>query len=168
MTAPPRSVSRNPKGTFIRTFVSRLAARRVSPQRWIGQCWKERPMMPRIGTVIGDVYRRPGADALPAHLEDHYGIRVAGMTKLATGVFRVHRDNGPPWVARMSLTSRPLGRTVQDAEVLRFLERRQFPAERCAHPKPVTTLGDRAVLVTGYVAGQRPPSDPATRRKLGD
>ena len=125
-------------------------------------------MMPRIGTVIGDVYRRPGADALPAHLEDHYGIRVAGMTKLATGVFRVHRDNGPPWVARLSLTSRPLGRTVQDAEVLRFLERRQFPAERCAHPKPVTTLGDRAVLVTGYVPGQRPPSDPATRRKLGD
>ncbi len=34
--------------------------------------------MPRIGTVIRDVYRRPGADALPAHLEDRYGIRVAG------------------------------------------------------------------------------------------
>ena len=39
--------------------------------------------MSRIGTVIRDVYRRPGAGALPAHLEDHYGIRVAAMTKPA-------------------------------------------------------------------------------------
>ena len=124
--------------------------------------------MPRIGTVIRDVYRRPGVGALPAHLEDHYGIRVAAMTKLDTGVFRVERDDGPPWVARTSLTSRPLARTEEDAEVLRFLERRGFPAERCAHPKPVTTLGDRAVLVTGYVPGKRPPGNPATRRKLGD
>ena len=124
--------------------------------------------MPRIGTVIRDVYRRPGADALPVHLEDHYGIRVAAMTRLDTGVFRVERDDGPPWVARMSLASRLLARTVQDAEVLRFLERREFPAERCAHLKPVTTLGDRAILVTTYVPGKRPPSNPATRRSLGD
>ena len=32
--------------------------------------------MARIGTVIRDTYRRPGADALPGHLEDRYGIRV--------------------------------------------------------------------------------------------
>jgi len=62
----------------------------------------------------------------------------------------VERDDGPPWVARMSLTSRPPTLTEEDAEVLRFLERREFPAERCAHPKPVATLGDRAILVTGY------------------
>jgi len=58
--------------------------------------------MPRIGTVIRDVYRRPGAGALPAHLEDHYGIRVAAMTKLDTGVFRVERDDGRPWLACVS------------------------------------------------------------------
>jgi hypothetical protein len=29
--------------------------------------------MQRIDTVIREVYHRPGADALPAHLEDHYG-----------------------------------------------------------------------------------------------
>lgn len=40
--------------------------------------------MPRIGTVIREVYHRPGAGALPAHLEGHYGIRV-----LATAV-RAH------------------------------------------------------------------------------
>ena len=38
--------------------------------------------MPRIGTVIREVYHRPGA-ALPAHLEDHYGIRVTGTARLA-------------------------------------------------------------------------------------
>jgi hypothetical protein len=31
--------------------------------------------MPRIGTVIREV-DRPGASALPAHLEDHYGIAL--------------------------------------------------------------------------------------------
>jgi hypothetical protein len=30
--------------------------------------------MPRIGTVIREVYHRPGCAALPAHLEDHYGM----------------------------------------------------------------------------------------------
>jgi hypothetical protein len=69
--------------------------------------------MPRIGTVIRDVYRRPGADALPAHLEAHDGIRVAAASKLDTGVFRIGRHDGPPWVARMFLTSRPLARTEE-------------------------------------------------------
>jgi Ser/Thr protein kinase RdoA (MazF antagonist) len=124
--------------------------------------------MPRIGTVIRDVYRRPGADALPAHLEDRYGIRIAAMTKIVAGVFRVERADGPPWVARMSLTSRPLARTEEDAEVLRYLERRGFPAERCAHPEPVSTLDGRAILVTGYLPGKRPSGSPAVWRKIGD
>jgi hypothetical protein len=37
--------------------------------------------MPRIGTVIREVYQRTGADALPAHPEDLYGIRVTGVPK---------------------------------------------------------------------------------------
>ena len=124
--------------------------------------------MARIGTVIRDVYRRPGADALPAHLEARYGIRVTAASKLDTGVFRIGRQHGPPWVARMFLTSRALARTEEDAEVLRFLERRGFPAERCAHPEPVSTLDGRAILVTTYVAGRRPPNTPVTRRRVGD
>jgi hypothetical protein len=110
--------------------------------------------MPRIGTVIREVYHRPGASALPAHLEDHYGIRVTATARLAEGVFRVDHDAGPPWVARMMVASRPLARTEQDAGVLRFLERQGFPAERCAHASPVTELGGRAVLITGYLPHQ--------------
>jgi Ser/Thr protein kinase RdoA (MazF antagonist) len=124
--------------------------------------------MPRIGTVIREVYHRPGADALPAHLEDHYGIRVTATARLTEGVFRVDHDAGPPWVARMMLTSRPLGRTEDDAEILRFLERQGFPAERGADPKPVTMLDGRAILVTEYLTGKRPASSPSTRRRLGD
>jgi Ser/Thr protein kinase RdoA (MazF antagonist) len=124
--------------------------------------------MARIGTVIRDVYRRPGAEALPAHLEGHYGIQVAALTKIVAGVFRVDRADGPPWVARLSLTSRPLFRTEDDAEVLRFLERHEFPAERCADPKPVSTLDGRAVLVTCYLAGKQPSGSPVVWRRLGD
>ena len=124
--------------------------------------------MPRIGTVIREVYHRPGADVLPAHLEDHYGIRVTSTAMLADGVFRVDHDAGPPWVARIMLASRPVSRTEDDAEILRFLARRDFPAERCTVPKPVTELDGRAVLVTGYLQGKHPSGSPAMWRKLGD
>lgn len=124
--------------------------------------------MPRIGTVIREVYRRPGADALPAHLEQRYGIRVTQVTRLDGGVFKVTRDGGPPWVDRLQVSSRPIARTEADAEVLRFLERQDVPAERCAHPEPVSVLDGRAVLVTGFVPGPRPPATAATRRRLGD
>jgi Ser/Thr protein kinase RdoA (MazF antagonist) len=124
--------------------------------------------MPRIGTVIREVYRRPGAELLPGHLEERYGIRVTAITRLDGGVAKVTHDGGPPWVARIYLSSRPAARTEADAEVLRFLERQGFPAERCADPEPVSVLDGRAVLVTEYVPGKRPPSSPATRRRLGD
>jgi Ser/Thr protein kinase RdoA (MazF antagonist) len=124
--------------------------------------------MPRIGPVIRDVYRRPGADALPAHLERQYCIRVVATTKLDAGVIKVSHDGGPPWVARMFVATRPVERAEQDAEVLRFLERKGLAAERIAHPEPVSTLDGRAVLVTQFVEGRKLSSAPATARELGD
>jgi len=123
--------------------------------------------MPRIGIVIRDVYRRPGADALPAHLEDRYGIKVDKVTKLAPGVYRVHRLDGPSWVARAHLTARPAERAAADAEVLRLLERRGVRAERCAHPEPVSELDGRAIMVTKFVSGRRWPATPASYHALG-
>ncbi len=124
--------------------------------------------MARIGTVIRDVYRRPGGEALPAHLERHYGIRAGATTKLMPGVYKVERHDGPAWVARMFLIGRPVERAEQDAEVLRFLQRRELPAERCAHATPVSWLDGRAVLVTEYVEGKPLPDTPTARRALGD
>jgi Ser/Thr protein kinase RdoA (MazF antagonist) len=124
--------------------------------------------MPRIGTVIRDVYRRPGGEALPAHLEHRYGIRVASTTKLVAGVYRVQQQAGPTWVARLFLIGRPVERAEDDAEVLRFLQRCDVPAERCAHREPVSWLDGRAVLVTEHVEGGTLPQSPAARRALGD
>jgi len=123
--------------------------------------------MPRIGTVIRDVYRRPGAEALPAHLENQYGINVDKVTKLAPGVYRVDRRDGPAWVARAHLTARPVDRARADAEVLRLLERRGLRAERCAHPEPVSELDGRAIVVTEFVPGGPWPVTPASARALG-
>jgi Ser/Thr protein kinase RdoA (MazF antagonist) len=124
--------------------------------------------MARIGTVIRDVYRRPGTELLGGHLEDRYGIDVVGTTRLDAGVFRVDRSDGPPWVARLFVTGREGSRVEGDAEVLRFLERHDIPAERCAHPEPVSTLDGRAVLVTEYVEGKAAASTRGVRRKLGE
>jgi Ser/Thr protein kinase RdoA (MazF antagonist) len=129
---------------------------------------KEGHQMPRIGHAIREVYRRPGTDALPAHLETHYGIQVTGSARLSPGVIRVDHDGGPPWVARLMLSGRPLERTEQDAEVLGFLERSGFPAERRAAGDPVSTMDGRAVLVTEYLQGARPSGRPAVWRELGD
>ena len=123
--------------------------------------------MPRIGTVIRDVYRRPGTDAVPGHLESRYGIEVDSVTTLGPGVLRVDRRDGPPWVARADLLSRPLQRAEDDAEVLRLLADAGFPAERCAHAEPVSEFDGRAIVVTEFVRGEAWPDTAEARRELG-
>ena len=91
------------------------------------------------GRSSGRCTGAPGAELLPGHLEQHYGIRVTQVTRLDGGVAKVTHDGGPPWVARIYLVQLYwMARTEGDAEVLRFLERHGFPAERCAHPEPVS------------------------------
>ena len=124
--------------------------------------------MPRIGLVVRDVYRRPGTTDLPAHLERRYGIAVTGSRVLAPGVLRVDRADGPPWIARLSVASRPASRVHADADVLRFLARQGFPAERCAQPEPVSEFNGRAVLVTEFVPGRGWPSTATAYRSLGE
>ncbi|HTT90397.1 MAG TPA: aminoglycoside phosphotransferase family protein [Acidimicrobiales bacterium] len=124
--------------------------------------------MARLGPVIRDVYRRPGVDALPGHLEQQYGIHVLATTRLDAGVVKVSHDSGPPWVARLFVAGRTLGRAEQDAEVLRFLERQGMVAERVANEEPVSSLDGRAVLVTEFVEGRKLPDTAGARRKAGD
>jgi Ser/Thr protein kinase RdoA (MazF antagonist) len=123
--------------------------------------------MARLGTVVRDVYRRPGAEALPAHLERQYGIHVTATTRLDAGVIKVLHSDGAPWVARMFVVGRPVERAEQDAEVLRFLERSGVLAERTAHPEPVSVLDGRAVLVTRFVDGRKFSTTPAAASKFG-
>ena len=118
--------------------------------------------------MVRDVYRRPGAGAVPQHLEGQYGVRVAATAKLDAGVYKVELVDGRTWVARLFVIGRSAARAEEDAEVLRFLDRHEFPAERCAHPEPVSTLDGRAVLVTGHVEGKGVRGTPASRRQLGE
>src|SRR5690349_18327190 len=94
-----------------------------------------------------------GKRMLAAHLQAQYGIDVAKVTELDGSVFRVDRRDGPPWVARAFPPARHVEVVEGDAEILAFLAEQEFPAERCAHEKPVTVLDGRGVLVTEWVVG---------------
>ncbi|HEX4107819.1 MAG TPA: phosphotransferase [Solirubrobacteraceae bacterium] len=94
--------------------------------------------------------------ALAAHLAAQYGIEVAAVSALEKDVFRVDRRDGPSWVARVFAERRPLEGVHGDAAILRALEREGFPAERCAHPDPVSTHEGKGVLVTEFI----PPAAP--------
>ena len=125
-------------------------------------------------------------DALRAHLEDSYGIRVTSMAPFDVdhpATLRIERSDGLPWVARVYAAraqdreGRPVRiesradlaeRVIGDAEILRWLELNNYPAERLAHDEPVTVLEGWAVMVTEYVSGEQPPPSPATSGRLGD
>jgi hypothetical protein len=89
---------------------------------------------------------------LGRHLEETYGITVKRMTPLEPrapdGVQRVDLAGGDSWVARMHGLERPVSEVHGDAEILRFLADHDLPAERLAHPEPVSTYDTVSVIVT--------------------
>ena len=105
----------------------------------------------------------PRVDGLGTHLEDRYGVETAEVVPLDLGVFRVDRRDGSRWVARVFAAGRPLAGVEEDAAILRGLERAGFPAERCAHPEPVSEFLGQGVLVTGFLEHHGPlrPGRPA-------
>lgn len=105
--------------------------------------------------------------ALGRHLEERYGIEVAGAVELDAGVFRVDRRDGPAWVARVFPAERALADVEAEAELLRALEERGFPAERCAVGEPVSGWGELTVLVTEFVTPAAPVRPGRTAALLG-
>ena len=115
------------------------------------------------GYRAGWMLEPPRVDGLGTHLEDRYGVEVAEVVPLDLGVFRVDRRDGSRWVARVFAAGRPLAGVEEDAAILRGLERAGFPAERCAHPEPVSEFLGQGVLVTGFLDDHGPlrPGRPA-------
>jgi hypothetical protein len=109
-----------------------------------------------IGWFTSQVFTRTGLDRLSAHLEQQYGIEVTGVTELDVGVYRVGRPDNPDWVARVFPAARPVSAAEGDAQVLQTLAQAGFPAERCPAGLPVSVLAGQPVLVTEFVAGERP------------
>ena len=93
---------------------------------------------------------------LAAHLAAVYGSHVASIAALDVNVFRVDREGGPAWVARVFPEQRELAGVLGDAAILHRLEQAHFPAERCAHPEAVSNLDGCGVLVTEYLAPAAP------------
>jgi aminoglycoside phosphotransferase (APT) family kinase protein len=112
-------------------------------------------------------FRIKGIATLAPHLNTAYGIDVAAMTELDLGVIRVDRHDGPSWVARVFPRSRTVEDVRRDAVVLERLEQGGFPAERVAAPDPASTHEEQTVLVTEFIAGERPRSGGRTFAYLG-
>jgi Ser/Thr protein kinase RdoA (MazF antagonist) len=110
---------------------------------------------------------RPADDRIAEHLQAVHGIVVAGLTGLDLGVYRVDRDDGPAWVARVFPAARPQEAAAGDAEILGLLEQHGFSAERRAVPGPLSELDGRAVLVTEHVAAVPRPERQAAIRASG-
>ena len=110
---------------------------------------------------------RSGQDTLTAHLEDRYGIQASGLTELDLGVYRVGRQDGPDWVARVFAADRPIAAAEGDAALLRRLEQDGFPAERCAAQEPVSAHEGQGVLVTRYLEGTGADGSRRTYGRLG-
>jgi Ser/Thr protein kinase RdoA (MazF antagonist) len=113
----------------------------------------------------------PVPERLLAHLTARYGIDPLAATKLSvhkTYVFRIERQDGPPWVARMFPPARPRAGAEGDAAILRFLEQRDYPAERLAVDDAVSDFEGSAVLVTRFVDGVQLPEGAAKFAMMGE
>ncbi len=104
---------------------------------------------------------------LRKHLEDRYGVRVTGLERFDRGVYGVALEDGRRWVARV-FAKRPFEQVEGDAAVLQFLEREEFPAERCAEDAPVSMLYGRAILVTEYIEGTLASESSISLSPLGE
>lgn len=101
-------------------------------------------------------------------LEKRYRLKISRLERLDRGVlFLEEPAEGKKWIVRIFSGNRPIERVNGDAEVLRFLELNNFPAERCASKDPVTSPGGWSILVSEYIDGQRMDPIPANLRKLG-
>lgn len=104
---------------------------------------------------------------LRAHIEQHYSVHVSELSRLDKGVFKVTHTDGRCWVVRVFPTDRPHEHVVGDADILQYLEKQSFPAERCAVANPVSSLHGRGILVTEYIEGTPAALNERTLRTLG-
>jgi len=107
-------------------------------------------------------------EKLRLYLEKRYGVRITGLIRLDRGVYQVKMEGGRSWVARVFSAERGVERAQGDAEVLRFLEEQDFPAEKCARPDAVSNPGGRSVIITEFIEGAKPDWSEATLRSFGE
>jgi Ser/Thr protein kinase RdoA (MazF antagonist) len=107
-------------------------------------------------------------EKLRLFLEKHYDTGILSLTRLERGVYRASRTTGKDWVVRIFPTNRRIENVRGDADLLFFLEKSGFPAERCAASDPVSTPGGRCVLITEWIEGKVAEHNAATMRMVGE
>lgn len=117
------------------------------------------------------LFHEPSAERLLAHLRERYGIDAVAATKVSQHnghVFRIDWGADRPWIARVFPPARPRAAVEGDADILRFLARHDYPAERLAVDDAVSELDGSSVLVTGLVDGGPLPEGAEKLGMLGD
>jgi hypothetical protein len=121
--------------------------------------------MCRLAEVLDEIK----VEFLRGHLRKGYGVDLVGLERLDRGVLGLQLADGRHWVARVfSPKRRSLALVESDAAILQFLEKHDFPAERCAVAAPVSVLGDRSIFLTSFISHSRGEAGPDTRRAYGD
>lgn len=128
------------------------------------------PAMPGSAQSLAGLFKSPEfKKQLASHLSAKYATTVSEICNLDENVFRIDRSGDVSWVARLLSPSLQISVILEDAEILRILEQQDFPAERLAHPEPVsTTPAGYHVLITTFIDGRRPRKGEQIFPKLGD
>jgi Ser/Thr protein kinase RdoA (MazF antagonist) len=114
------------------------------------------------------IFTRHGKETLASHLEKQYSISITQITELDVGVYRIDKNDGLSWIARLFPASRPLEDVKAEAKILQFLQQDDFPAERLANLESVSLHGSEPVLVTEFIEGTKPRGGEKTFYRLGD
>jgi Ser/Thr protein kinase RdoA (MazF antagonist) len=104
---------------------------------------------------------------LRVFLEKRYQLKISRLERLDRGVLFLEANGDVKWIVRVFSENRPIERVDGDAEILRFLELNDFPAERCATKDPVSSPGRWGVLVSEYIDGKEVDANLTNLRKLG-
>jgi Phosphotransferase enzyme family len=107
-------------------------------------------------------------EKLRKYLEKRYQTEIVELIQLDRGVLHAVRRKSPNWVVRVFSPLRPLELAQGDAQVLGFLEKQGFPAERCADPNPVSNPAGRPVVITEFVEGEKPEPSQEVFKRLGE
>ncbi|KAK9328504.1 kinase-like domain-containing protein [Lipomyces starkeyi] len=110
---------------------------------------------------------------LVSHLELFYSVTVKKIHCLDTDVYRLDHTSSKSgtevssWVIRVFPPSRPLTAVASDGQLLSFLAANNYPAETPVAPTAVTSYEGHGILVTHFIAGERPPRTKWTFYYLG-
>ncbi|KAJ3041296.1 hypothetical protein HDV00_009566 [Rhizophlyctis rosea] len=112
----------------------------------------------------------PTTNTLPsklhAHLSQTYTVTIVSITSIQDTVFRVDisHPTAEKWIARVFPPIYSLPSLQTDVALLEFLatSHPDFPAERLARPRPLSTLSPDGhhVLVTLFIEGEKPKPGP--------